>query len=70
MKAGIFAVGMGSRFQEAGGTVPRHLVKLQDRPLVRHVQENLFRADIESVDVLLNKESILDAVESLFARRS
>lgn len=64
MKAGIFAAGMGSRFREAGCTVPKPLVKLQDRPLVRHVLDNLFRADIESVDILLNKESSFDAVES------
>jgi NDP-sugar pyrophosphorylase family protein len=64
MKAGIFAAGMGSRFREAGCTVPKPLVKLQDRPLVRHVLDNLFRADIESVDILLNKESVFDAVES------
>jgi NDP-sugar pyrophosphorylase family protein len=64
MKAGIFAAGMGSRFQEAGWRQPKPLIALHGKPLIAHVLENLFRAGIEEVDLLLNKEPLSDPVDT------
>ena len=64
MKAGIFAAGMGSRFQEAGWRQPKPLIALHGKPLIAHVLENLFQAGIEEVDLLLNKEPLSDPVDT------
>jgi NDP-sugar pyrophosphorylase family protein len=62
MKAGVFAAGMGTRFQEAGWRQPKPLIALLGKPLIAHVLENLFRAGIEEVDLLLNEEPLFDPV--------
>jgi len=64
MKAGIFAAGMGSRFQEAGWRQPKPLITLHGKPLIAFVLENLFQAGIEEVNLLLNKEPLSDPVET------
>ena len=69
MKAGIFAAGMGSRFQQAGWKEPKPLIKLKDRPLIAHVLENLFAAGVEQVGVLLNEDPFFDPVEEYLLRR-
>jgi len=68
MKAGIFAAGMGSRFVAAGCREPKPLIPLQGKPLLGHVLDNLFRADIEAVELLLNEEPFFDPVESYVSR--
>jgi NDP-sugar pyrophosphorylase family protein len=64
MKAGIFAAGMGSRFQQAGWRQPKPLIALHGKPLIAHVLENLFQAGIEEVDLLLNREPQSDPVDA------
>jgi NDP-sugar pyrophosphorylase family protein len=64
MKAGIFAAGMGSRFQEAGWRQPKPLIALHGKPLIAFVLENLLQAGIEEVNLLLNKEPFSDPVET------
>ena len=64
MKAGIFAAGMGSRFVEAGWKQPKPLIAIRGKPLIAHVLENLFRAGIEEVELLLNEERFFDPVQA------
>ena len=64
MKAGIFAAGMGSRFQKAGWQEPKPLIKLKGRPIMAHVLENLFLSGLEKVEILLNEDPFFDAVEA------
>ena len=64
MKAGIFAAGMGSRFQEAGWRQPKPLISIHGKPLIAYVLENLFQAGIEEVYLLLNEEPLFDPVET------
>ncbi len=64
MKAGIFAAGMGSRFVEAGWRQPKPLIAIRGKPLIAHVLENLFRAGIEEVELLLNEEPSFDPVQA------
>jgi len=63
MKAGILAAGTGSRFVQAGWDEPKPLIRLQGKPIIRHVLENLFQAGATSVEVLLNGNSRFDPVE-------
>jgi NDP-sugar pyrophosphorylase family protein len=64
MRAGVFAAGMGSRFREAGWKQPKPLIPLHGKPLLSHVLDNLFRAGIEEVELLLNEEPAFDPVAS------
>ena len=64
MKAGIFAAGMGSRFQEAGWRQPKPLIALHGKPLIAFVLESFFQAGIKEVNLLLNKEPLSDPVET------
>jgi len=64
MKAGILAAGTGSRFFLAGWETPKPLVRLNGKPIIRHVVDNLFEAGAESIEVLLNGNERFDAVQA------
>ena len=51
MKAGIFAAGMGSRFQKAGWKTPKPLIPLKGKPLIAHLLDNLFQSGIDEVGI-------------------
>ena len=63
MKAGIFAAGTGSRFLQAGWKEPKPMVRINGKPLVSYLLDNLFQVGVERVEILLNGEPRFDAVE-------
>ncbi|MEW6439601.1 MAG: NTP transferase domain-containing protein [bacterium] len=69
MKAGIFAAGTGSRFLEAGWREPKPLIRIQGRPLISYLLDNLFQAGVDRTEVLLNEEPRFDAVEQYLSER-
>ena len=69
MKAGILAAGQGSRFRQAGWNEPKPLIKLNGKPMIAHILDNLFQAGIEEVGILLNEEVPFDPVERYLRER-
>ncbi len=69
MKAGILAAGVGSRFRQAGWKEPKPLIKLNGKPMIAYILENLFQAGVEEVGILLNEEPPFDLVEAYIRQR-
>ncbi len=69
MKAGIFAAGIGSRFRQAGWKEPKPLIKLNGKPMIAHILDNLFQSGVEEVGILLNEEPPFDPVEEYLLQR-
>jgi NDP-sugar pyrophosphorylase family protein len=57
LRGGIIAAGEGSRLRAAGVTLPKPLVPVAGRPMLRHVLDNLRGAGIETISIILNAES-------------
>ncbi len=53
----ILAAGMGNRFKEDGISLPKPLITLDDKPLIKHVLDGLETADPDRVIVVLGFKS-------------
>ncbi|MEJ2120854.1 MAG: NDP-sugar synthase [Alphaproteobacteria bacterium] len=54
---GIIAAGTGSRLSAAGIALPKPLVPVAGRPLLRHVLDNFRAASIDMISIILNENS-------------
>jgi NDP-sugar pyrophosphorylase family protein len=56
LRGGIIAAGDGSRLRAAGYALPKPLVPVAGKPLLRHVVENFHAAGIRSLTVIVNED--------------
>ncbi len=52
MEGGIIAAGLGSRFQEAGFSVPKPLIELGNKPLLAWTLDQFINADISKIHII------------------